>query len=365
MNVALVTNIAPPYRLPTWAALAKRVGQLHVLLSAAGESNRIWSSEQTRAAGYEIHALPGKSWHIASRDWGIHWNPGVTKTLRAIAPTHILVTGYETPTYLAAIRFARRDRIPLTMWWGSHAGSSRSRGGLIGAIRQRIVTRADSFVTYGSRATAALREMRIPAERIVTGCNTVDVAGIGAVVDARRTESPGIVRFLYVGQFIERKGVRELLDAFAALPRDKVTLTLVGYGPMESELRRVAGTNVTFAGATKTVEETARHYATADVLVMPSHIEVWGLVVNEALAAGLYVVASARAGATVDLVENAPVEVGVSCDPADRQALTAGLRRAFERAPTRARAAIAGWGHSLTPERYADAIAQALEVARR
>lgn len=362
MNVALITNIAPPYRLPTWNALAERVGKLHVLFSAAGESNRIWENA-AGATRFVAHPLPGKSWHVASRDWGLHWNPGISKILRDIAPSHVLVTGYETPTYLAAIRFARRRRIPLTMWWGSHAGSSRSRGGIVAALRRRIVTRADSFVTYGSRATAALRAMDVPAERIVTGCNTVDVAGLGKLVDAQRVESPGPVRFLYVGQFIERKGVRELLAAFATLPGDRATLTLVGYGPMESELRRIAGENVFFAGATKTVEETARHYANADVLVMPSHLEVWGLVVNEALAAGLYVLASLHAGATPDLIGAAPVEVGRAFGPEDEINFRDTLAGALDAPPDRAQ--IAAWGRSHTPEHYADAIARALERTRR
>lgn len=374
MRVALVSNIASPYRFPTWDALTQRVGKLHILLCAEKDPNRVWEIKALSCFAFDVKILPGWRWYISKRDWGIYWNPTLVKELRAVRPTHIIVTGFETPSYLTAILYARRNRIPLTIWWGSHAMSSRSRRGPVAWIRRNVLRLADSYVTYGTLSTQYLKAMGIPEERIVTGINTVDVARIRSLVDQYREElqcmSPSPVRFLYVGQFVKRKGVMELLKAFVSLPAEKVQLTLVGYGPLERQLKGFSLqhnlSNVVFAGATKTLDETIRYYASADVLVMPSLIEVWGLVVNEALAAGLYVISSKYAGATTDLIIKAPDDVGQAIDPFDRQSIIQILENTIGRIIHGEidRRTIARWGSLHTPEQYADAVYNAVQLAK-
>ena len=82
-------------------------------------------------------------------------------------------------------------------------------------------------------------------------------------------------------------------------------LVLVGYGPLEADLRHwVSARNihgVTFAGHVA-LEKLPRYYAAADVFVLPSHEEVWGLVLNEAAASGLPLVTTQATGAAPDLV---------------------------------------------------------------
>jgi glycosyltransferase involved in cell wall biosynthesis len=113
-------------------------------------------------------------------------------------------------------------------------------------------------------------------------------------------------RFLYVGRLIERKHLPRLLDAFAMVrvEHPAATLTVVGDGPMRAELEaRTGGTasGVTFAGWAEG-EELRSALREHDVLVLPSEREVWGLVVNEALAHGLYVIATDEVGSAHDLL---------------------------------------------------------------
>ncbi len=114
---------------------------------------------------------------------------------------------------------------------------------------------------------------------------------------------------VYVGQVIERKGVDLLLDAMLPLFDRFPTLHLriVGDGDMTGRLRAdVAGTpaaeKVTFAGVVSSVDAPAV-IARADVLVLPSRWDGWGLVVNEALSQGVPVVVSTQCGAA-DLVRD-------------------------------------------------------------
>ena len=369
--MALITNIPSPYRLPVWRALASNLDNLRIYFSAERESNRIWRIENLENLTFEYRFLPGRSWYAHARDWGIHWNPTLWSELRRYRPTHIVVTGYETPTYLIAIAYAKVHRLPLVIWWGSHALSSRSRKGAVALVRRQILRTADAFVTYGSMATDYLVDIGVPRGRIVTGINTVDVERVAKLVEANhfKASSHGdqSTHLLYVGQLAKRKGVRQLLEAFRALPESEAKLTIVGYGPQEEDLKAFATAhrmrNVKFAGGTRTLEETAQHYAWADVLVMPSIVEVWGLVVNEALAAGLWVLASMYAGSTPDLVTSAPVDVGQAFDPADNRDFVNALSGAIKLAKKRDVSAIKAWGLEHTPEKYADSVIRALNVA--
>ena len=177
------------------------------------------------------------------------------------------------------------------------------------------------------------------------------------------------IRFLYVGQLIERKGPLELLDAFARLPRGLATLSILGYGPLEGAVRdkivNMQLDNVVSLPPTTTVYETALEYARHDVLVMPSLREVWGLVVNEALAAGAYVLSSRYAGVTPDLVSNSPIEVGRVITPDDPDEFARNLEDTalMIRAQGLNRAAIAAWGRSHSPERLANAMVEAIGIA--
>ncbi|MCL6442603.1 MAG: glycosyltransferase family 4 protein [Alicyclobacillus sp.] len=375
MRVALVRNIASPYRIPVWSELATMVGEVRVFICQEREPNRIWEIPRTVGSCLQVEALPGLHLYVASRDWGIHWNPTIVRELKRFKPTHVVVTGYETPTFLLTIGYAARSRIPLVIWWGSHSKSSRSSSGPIASIRRLVLQRGDAFVTYGSLASRYLEAMGISKSRIVTGVNVVDPTpfadlnpGGGQQASIPRGRP---VRFLYVGQLIARKGVEQLIRAFADLPAGTATLTIVGYGVLESQLRiqcaEMRLDHIHFAGPTRNAAETARFYQEADVIVMPSEIEVWGLVVNEALAAGVYVLSSKYAGVTPDLIEVAPYDVGMSFDPLDHASFVAALHAASEKVVSHQinRDLIQQWGLSFTPQRSAQAVCKALALASR
>lgn len=111
--------------------------------------------------------------------------------------------------------------------------------------------------------------------------------------------------FLFVGRIIGIKNIETLIIAFLNIfDRDKnVTLRIVGEGedlPYLKDKYRTKS-NICFAGA-KFAEELQKEYNNAHTLVLPSSHEPWGLVVNEAMAAGLPVIVSDKVGAGWDLV---------------------------------------------------------------
>jgi glycosyltransferase involved in cell wall biosynthesis len=181
---------------------------------------------------------------------------------------------------------------------------------------------------------------------------------MSAFATAARTAAAapgGPLRFLYCGQLVHRKGVDLLVRAFTrlALRHEHVRLRLVGAGELLSELR--AGVpeevrkRVEFTGFLQ-VNQLPAQFADADVFLLPSRHDGWGVVVNQALAAGLAVVCSDAVGAA-DLVT--PGENGVVVPAGDEGALFRALDEIasdperVRRYAERSRIAAADW----TPER--------------
>ena len=119
------------------------------------------------------------------------------------------------------------------------------------------------------------------------------------------------MRFLYLGRLSAEKGLNRLIWAFqhiAGRYRSRLSLTIAGDGVEMGRLKRLVE-NEDLTGAIEFVgpvasDRTSELYRSHDVLVLPSNREAWGLVVNEALASGLPVIAPRWVGSVADLVQD-------------------------------------------------------------
>jgi glycosyltransferase involved in cell wall biosynthesis len=372
MRIALITNIPAPYRLPVWDSLAQKAGSLHVLFCAASEPNRLWENHLSNKFLFTYSFIPGYHLFIRELEWGIYWNPSLWKELTIYRPTHLVITGYESPSYLLALFYAKINKIPVTIWWESHLMSSRFPRGIIGWLKKKILNKYDSFCGIGHSAASYLIDgLGIKKNRIEKAINVCDANYLYSLADVprRKLSNSRPVRFLYIGQFITRKGIMELLEAFSTVSAQDGILRLVGYGPLESDIKNYISQkkleNIEFIGAVKKIEEVVKFYAWADILILPSLAEVWGLVVNEALACGVYVMASKFAGATYDLIEQAPLDVGVSFDPTNRDQFKNALSQIIKKRATIDPEAISEWGLKHTPDHLAQSVINAVLLAEK
>jgi glycosyltransferase involved in cell wall biosynthesis len=138
--------------------------------------------------------------------------------------------------------------------------------------------------------------------------------------------------FVHVGRLAAEKNVHVVLDAFRQarrlLPRGSVHLLVAGSGPAEPELRRRASGSVTFLGNLDRQNRLPDIYASADAFVFASLTETLGLVVLEAMASGLPVVAVA-AGGVVDHVRDG--RNGFAVSPGNLTTMVDGLKDAMVR----------------------------------
>jgi glycosyltransferase involved in cell wall biosynthesis len=124
--------------------------------------------------------------------------------------------------------------------------------------------------------------------------------------EPRRDRNPDAVTFLFCGQMIARKGLDRLLSAFAQLP-NHTRLLLVGreaeLPTLLENLAPAVRARIEYAGF-QAPEALPACFARADVFVLPSRYDGWGVVVNQALGAGLPILVSDQVGAGYDLVES-------------------------------------------------------------
>ena len=140
--------------------------------------------------------------------------------------------------------------------------------------------------------------------------------------------------FLYVGRLAAEKNVAQVVTAFreapARLPGGHARLVIAGAGPKEAELRAQAPNSVTFLGHLDRAQMLPALYASADAFVFASVTETLGLVVLEAMASGLPVIAIPAGGVAEHLRDG---ENGLATPPNDASAMADAMVRLAMKPP--------------------------------
>ncbi|GGS26077.1 glycosyltransferase family 4 protein [Deinococcus knuensis] len=357
-----------------WAKISDQVERLKVAVCNDRESNREW--EFVTPDNLEIDTLPGREIRLSKYDTSFYFQPDIVKLLIKEKPDCIVITGYENATYIMALIVAKMFKIPLVQWWGSHSASGVLNSSWTKKIKTFILKRFDAYVTYGSAATEYLVEMGIEPSKIVTSRNAIDLGEVDEIkvrnirsdVYNRPSGTERIVKFLYVGQIIDRKGIFDLLNAFYKIDDPNIRLKILGSGElldkMTEAINKMGDTRVEYVGKTKSFSETQRFLLDSDVVIVPSKREVWGLVINEALSCGNFVITNNSVGAGRDLISE---KTGIIYNYSDEFALQHSIYKAIDEI----RSGKFNYSDSLkaikdvTVERYASDIIRASRVATR
>ncbi len=232
--------------------------------------------------------------------------------VRAMAPERMDVwvvnTCYTSPHTLRAAWWLHRRRKP----WVYMNEPPRPRGRWLSACKlpllQFVLKRAWGIIGMGRMAEQVLRRLARPGAPAASVAYYADLEAFLGLPVPLAPVSGEPVRFLMCGQMIHRKGLDVLLQACKRLQGRNWRLTLLGSGPLRQELEGrverygLAG-RVEFAGQAP-YNERHRAFAGHHVFVFPSRWDGWGMVVPEALAAGLPVIATDQVGAAHEFIED-------------------------------------------------------------
>lgn len=351
MRVALLTEIPAPYRIPLFNALAERA-EFRALFLARSDPRRGFYELHEDEWRFDHRFLPGRWLRVGGRF--VVLTRGVVRALHAFAPDAVGVGGWNEPAFWQALLWCSVRRVPLLVWVESTARDARSEALPLRLARRAMIGAASGFFVPGRASAEYLRSFGVVDERIAIAPNAIDARIFGERSHTARDDRvPEDCTFLYVGRLDPEKGLDVLLRAFERVPG---RLVLVGSGSEEPRLRALASERVRFVGPLDR-DELVAWYAAADAFVLPSRSEPWGIVLNEAAAAGLPLVATEEVGAAHDLVEEGVN--GFRVPAGDEGALAAALRRVAEDAWFREAAGARSreLSRRFTPDAWADAVA--------
>ncbi len=289
MKAAFVSVVPSPYQRDLFRALAAREEvELSVFYLEAAAPDSPWP-EKPLAAFEQI--LRGSWLPIGKARCHVNWPlPDLRSYDVVVMNTLMSLTGQWL------MRTSLRGR--RWIFWGERLNRGRALHEALAAPLHR----AAGIASIGKFAEEDYRE-RFPKPQHFCIPYHCDLTAFLAA--PRRVRGDGPVVFLFCGQMIARKGLDHLLAAFAQLG-ETARLLLVG---REAELPALlaplpAGVKarIEYAGF-QPPEELPRFFAQADVFVLPSRYDGWGVVVNQALGAGLAIICSDQVGAGYDLVE--------------------------------------------------------------
>lgn len=293
-TLTIFTSLSSPYQVEFWDAVAA-AGRVHprVVYAARTSKDRSWTVP-----------VPQHD-HVYLTDPG-----GAEVSLKWTAECDLYICGcYHLPP--AAESMAdRAAREKPWVYWGERPGFSRV--GFLGRLRRRwrlstLYKTSAPIWGIGRWAIEGWRREFGESRRYYNLPYFSDLARFTLPAPATPQHRSGC-RFLYSGSLIRRKGVDLLPEAFREVRRryPDARLHILGAGRLERQLRRELPPqpgSVEYHGFADWADLPG-FYRAADVSLVPSRHDGWGLVVPEALAAGLPVIATDTTGAAHDLLRN-------------------------------------------------------------
>jgi|AntRauTorcE11898_2_1112593.scaffolds.fasta_scaffold06039_3 glycosyltransferase involved in cell wall biosynthesis len=218
-------------------------------------------------------------------------------------PDLVYVSGWSEQVYLKIARHFCKKKIPVICGLDNHwEGTIRQQAGKFYLKHVAPKTFTHLWIPDSYQFEYA-RHLGFAKENILTGLYSADVEAFSKARKESKKE-PYPKSFLFVGRFIERKGLIELAQAFEELKKttdSEWALTLIGNGPLKERLKEFDHVEILdFVQP----EELPQVMSTHGVFVLPSHVEPWGVVVHEAAAAGVPIISTYSCGAAATFVRN-------------------------------------------------------------
>lgn len=342
------------YQAPLFRELARHV-DLTVYFAhrqtAAGQAaagfNVAFEWDVDLLEGYEHRFLHNRAKHPSTDCYSGCDTPEIAEEIRRGRFDAFLVTGWYLKSYRQAIRACHRDGVPLMVRGDSQLGTPRSR--LKQAVKKivypRVLRHFDACLYVGRKNRDYLEHYGVAADRLFFSPHCIDneaFASRAREIDhvsarGRLGVEPDQKAVLFVGKLLDVKRPLDVLLALRALRESGTNVcgVFAGDGPLRNFLQAKAdelGVPAHFLGF-RNQSELPEAYASANVMILPSDSETWGLVVNEALACGTPVVVSDAVGCAPDLVVEG--ETGAVYPVGDTQALADALRRVLAAPPPR------------------------------
>ncbi|MFN0088097.1 MAG: glycosyltransferase family 4 protein [Blastocatellia bacterium] len=338
-RVLLLNNVPTPYFDPLFELVGRESGwELTVCYSSAWNRAVGWEEKARDESGaHRTIILDRRRPRLRARfgSWAAA-AAALVELLRRERPDYLICYGYTLLPQMSALLWAIATGTPFAVI-GDANYYTDGAAGLKRALKRRwlrwITRRAAALIAVGAAARLFWESYGARADQLFESPFAVDneffirdregrMRAAEALRD--RWQLAGKTVFLYVGRLVRRKNAHLVIRALRELPEPNLALVIAGAGEERAALESLAGGDprIVFAGIIAPRDLPAL-YTAADALVLVADQEPWGLVINEAMASGLAVLAHRHCGAAVDLVDETN---GAKIDQFDVGEIKAALR---------------------------------------
>lgn len=257
-------------------------------------------------------------------------NPILEEVFNRHKPDAVVTTGWADPEYHSVILAASKAAVPCILISDSRY-EDEPRKYYKEWVKRRILRAYSSALVAGTASRDYLIRLGFNSAAIFKPWDVVDNEHFANAFEIRKGVDFLERDFVCVSRFLARKNISNLLHAFAEYAKagGHRRLLLLGSGELENALRK----EVTQLGLEKVVlfegfiqyEELPHYFGRSFSLVLPSTIDTWGLVVNEAMASGLPVLVSRLCGSSLDLVQHG--KNGYTFDPFSKREILEAIQQ--------------------------------------
>lgn len=321
-KLAIITTHPIQYNAPFFKLLADRgVIEIKVFYTwGDGVLKNKYDPGFGKVINWDIPLLEGYQYEFVkniSKNPGSHNfkgidNPGLLLKIKGWNPDALMVYGWNFKSHLKALRYFK-GKIPIIFRGDSTL--LQKRNGIKSLLRKIFLKWVYSHVSYamyvGTLNKSYYQKFGLKEKNLFFGPHAIDNKRFGLNIEERRKwrKKLGIsendILLLYAGKIDENKNVAFLARNFTSMKLEGVKLLIAGNGPSEIQLKDEFNgvSNIIFIDFQNQSNMPAL-YSMADIFILPSLSETWGLAINEAMAAGKAVLVSKNCGAAVDLVTN-------------------------------------------------------------
>jgi glycosyltransferase involved in cell wall biosynthesis len=330
VKVILIHNTIAPYRHPLFEELSKKVN-LMVYYCSKKENLRKWDL-WPRKYDYKYEVPPRV--FIKTSFGELSLNPSILKEVIRNKPNVIIISGYTDLTTWVAFAVAKLLKIPIIHWTEGVKEPRSILGIITKPLRMLFVKKSNAIIVPGKLSKNYVISLGADAEKVFIARNVIDnklFLDLSHKYRSCKDELKsrlgfkGKVVVLYVGQLIKRKGVEHLIHAYGKLKQeyDNLALIILGGGPLEYYLKNLSSSlnlkDIKFVPSGMKLEELIKFYCSADIFVLPTLEDVWGFVINEAMACRLPIISTYASQAAIEMVR--PWENGYIVKEADSNQL--------------------------------------------
>lgn len=304
MKILFLTNIPSPYRVSFFNTIGKNT-ELTVLYERKKAEDREDSWFESEAKYFKEVYLKGKNF---GNDSALCLD--VVNWINKEHYNIIVIGSYSTPTAMLAISYMKLKKIRFIL--NSDGGFIKSDNVIKYAIKKFFISSASYWLSTGEETTKYQIHYGAKKDKIsiypFSSVQREDIVKLSTKEQKQDIKNELGIRYkknvISVGQFIYRKGFDILLRACYQL-QDSVGVYIIG-GSITNELAALKNTlnldNVHFLEF-KTKKELFNYFSASDIFVLPTREDIWGLVINEAMANGLPIITTNKCIAGLELLK--------------------------------------------------------------